>query len=90
MTNTTISATELAENLPDVLERLRRGGETFIVELDGEVVAELGPRTIEKSITLHEFLDRLLELGEPDPDFADDVRAGIAAQGSVRYVDWPT
>jgi len=42
----TISATELAANLSEVLERVR--------------------------------------------DYAADVRAGIASQGPVRVVDWPT
>ena len=86
----TISATELAENLPEVLERVRDHGDRYVVELDGRPIADLAPRSADLGITLGEFLDRLLELGDPDEEYAADVRAGIASQGPVRIVDWPT
>lgn len=86
----TISADELAEKLSEVLERVRDHGDRFVVELDGRPIADIAPRPTDAGITLGEFLDRLLELGDSDEDYAADVRAGIAAQGPVRIVDWPT
>ncbi len=82
----TIFASELAQNLSEVLERVRDHGERFVVELDGRPIADLAPRSADAGITLGEFLDRLLELGDPDEDYAADVRAGVAAQGPVRIV----
>ena len=86
----TIFASELAQNLSEVLERVRDHGERFVVELDGRPIADLAPRSADAGITLGEFLDRLLELGDPDEDYAADVRAGVAAQGPVRIDDWTT
>ena len=85
-----ISATQLADSLSEVLVRVRDHGERFVVELDGRPIAEIAPRSADAGITLGEFLDRLLELGDPDEDFGADVRAGIGAQGPMRIVDWPT
>ena len=82
----TISAIELAEHLSEVLESVRDHGDRFVVELDGRPIADLAPRSAEAGITLGEFLDRLLELGDPDEEYAADVGAGIAAQGSVRIL----
>ncbi len=82
----TIFASELAQNLSEVLERVSDHGERFVVELDGRPIADLAPRSADAGITLGEFLDRLLELGDPDEDYAADVRAGVAAQGPVRIV----
>lgn len=85
-----ISATELAEHLSEVIERVRDHGDRFVIELDGRPIADIAPRAADEGATLGEFLDRLLELGDPDDEFAADVRAGVAAQGPARVVDWPT
>ncbi len=86
----TISATELAANFSEVLESVRDHGDRYVVELDGRPIADIAPRVADAGITLGAFLDRLVELGDPDEDYAADVRAGIASQGPVRVVDWPT
>lgn len=86
---TTVTAEELAARLDEILDRVKHGGETFIVESDGMPMADITPRPMRSKLTLHEFLDRLLELGEPDPEFADDVRWARENQGYPRVVDWP-
>ncbi|MPZ49196.1 MAG: hypothetical protein GEU75_07835 [Dehalococcoidia bacterium] len=69
---TKITATELARNLSDILNRVRYRGERFVVERNGEVVATLEPPPT-KGITWREFLERWPTLPKPDPDFWDDV-----------------
>jgi antitoxin (DNA-binding transcriptional repressor) of toxin-antitoxin stability system len=71
---TKITATELARNLSDILNRVRYKGEEFTVERNGEVMAELKPA--KKAITLGEFLRRWETLPKPDPDFWRDVEEG--------------
>ena len=71
---TTITATELARHLSDILNRLRYKGESFRVERNGEVVAVLKPGE-RKTITWGEFVDRLATLPKPDPEFWEDVAA---------------
>jgi len=73
--NTTITATEMVENLPDVLRRLRRGGESFAVGINGDIVAETSPPERREPLTFRQLVDRLLPLHEPDADSAADVRA---------------
>ena len=73
---TTITATELARSLSDVLNRVKYRGETFKVVRNGEVVAVLKPE--KKTITWGEFVDRLANLPPPDPDFWEDVAAAHA------------
>jgi antitoxin (DNA-binding transcriptional repressor) of toxin-antitoxin stability system len=69
---TKITATELARNLSDVLNRVRYKGESFIVERNGETVAEI--KAPEKKRGTVGDLINLLENGpKPDPEFWDDV-----------------
>ncbi len=70
---TRITATELARNLSDILNRVRYKGETFIVERNGEVVAEVKPSIVPKTITLRQLIDLWPTLPKPDPEFWDDV-----------------
>ena len=69
---TTITATELARHLSDILNRVRYKGESFRVERNGEVVAVLKPEP-PKTITVGEFFNRIDRLPAPDPDFWEDV-----------------
>ena len=69
---TKITATELARNLSDILNRVRYKGESFLVLRGGETIAELIPTETKRS-TLADLVD-LLETGpKPDPEFWDDV-----------------
>lgn len=70
---TRITATELARNLSDILNRVRYKGETFLVERNGEVVAEVKPSDSAKTITWGEFVKIWDSLPKPDPAFWDDV-----------------
>ncbi len=67
---TRITATELARNLSDILNRVKYRGESFVVERKGEVIAELRPK---KQSTWGDFVEFLRTHTAPDPDFWNDV-----------------
>ncbi len=73
MEATTITATELARNLSDILNRVRYKGERFLVERNGEVAAEIKPPPVSRTITWGEFVKLWESLPKPDPGFWDDV-----------------
>jgi prevent-host-death family protein len=67
-----ITATELARNLSDVLNRVRYRGERFVIERNGELIAVLEP-SAKKSITLREFVEFWERLPKPDEDYWKDL-----------------
>jgi antitoxin (DNA-binding transcriptional repressor) of toxin-antitoxin stability system len=70
---TTITATELARNLSDILNRVRYRGERFRIERNGEVVATLQPTPPRRVTTLGGLIELMDSLPEPDEDFWKDV-----------------
>lgn len=70
---TTITATELARNLSDILNRVRYKGERFRIERNGEVVATLEPTPRRKATTVAEFIEFMERVPKPDSDFWNDV-----------------
>jgi antitoxin (DNA-binding transcriptional repressor) of toxin-antitoxin stability system len=68
-----ISATELARKLGDVLGKIRYRGDVFVVERNGEPVAQIGPLPSRSPATLGELFRAWRAAGPPDPDFADDL-----------------
>ncbi len=85
-----ITATELARNLSDVLNRIRYQGERFVVERNGEAIAELGPMQGLPRKPVHELIETLNTMGWPDEDFATDLEQIQASQGPVQYREWPS
>ena len=69
---TRITATELARNLSDILNRVQYKGETFEVVRGGETLAELKPRE-RKRATIQDLINLLENGPKPDPDFWKDV-----------------
>jgi prevent-host-death family protein len=86
---TKISATDLARNLSDVLNRVRYRGERFVVERNGDPVASLGPASA-PGITVGELIARLGDLPLPGEGFADDLEAIQAAQPKAEFPEWPS
>jgi antitoxin (DNA-binding transcriptional repressor) of toxin-antitoxin stability system len=70
---TRITATELARNLSDILNRVRYQGERFQVERNGEIVAVLHPAEGRKLSTVADFVEWWEQVPKPDPEFWDDV-----------------
>ncbi len=84
----TITATELARSLSDILSRVRYKGETFIVKRNGEHVATLAPPVPAKRMTWGEFLEFWKTLPRPDDKFADDLEAIRSLQQPARMPEW--
>ena len=68
-----ITATELARRLGDVLGRVRYRGESFIVERNGEPIARLTPLATGATSTLLDGLRAWREAAPPDPKLARDL-----------------
>ena len=58
----TISDTDLAKNLSDILDRIHAEGAQFIIERDGEPVATLAPLGVTAPITMRELAAQLRHL----------------------------
>ena len=84
-----ITATELARNLSDLLNRVRYRGEEFVIERNGETVATLVPPPAE-TIAVRELTARLRGVPSPGEGFADDLEAIQSSQPLARLVDWPS
>jgi prevent-host-death family protein len=70
----TVTATELARNIGDVLARVRYRHESFIVERNGRAVARIVPAVADKAGTLREALTAwTTRVSSDDPTFADDL-----------------
>jgi antitoxin (DNA-binding transcriptional repressor) of toxin-antitoxin stability system len=70
---TKITATELARNLSDILNRVRYKGERFRVERNGEVVAIIEPSPESRHFTMRDLVELIRTLPKPDEKFADDL-----------------
>ena len=85
----TLTVADLATNLTEVLDRAQ-AGERIAIELDGEVIAIIGPPSATPTITLGEFLAIYHDLPRPDPGFADDLEAIQAEQPLMADPpEWP-
>jgi hypothetical protein len=85
---TKITATELARNLSDILNRIHYRGERFIVERNGESIATLEPIEPLRGITVAELIDRIGDLELPDEDFARDLEKIQAEQPKATFPEW--
>jgi hypothetical protein len=79
---TKITATELARNLSDVLNRALYRRERFRVERNGEVVAIIEPPP-KKAITLGEFMELWPNLSKPDEGYWKDLQEIHDSQGTL-------
>ncbi|MSQ15302.1 MAG: hypothetical protein EXR50_05515 [Dehalococcoidia bacterium] len=85
MMTTKITATELAKNLSDVLNRICYRGERFTIERNGELIASLGPVSRPPAITIDELIARVGDLELPGDGFADDLEAIQAEQPKAEF-----
>ena len=88
---TYITATQLAKNLSDILNRVKYQGEHFVVQRNGETIATLGPPPA-KSITLGELFDALRALPPLDDEWVADMEQVLASRpvlDPADYNPWP-
>ncbi len=86
---TVITATELAKNLSDILNRVKYKGERFEVRRNGETVALLGPRVPDKVVTFGDLVDLIRNGPRPDEDWAADMEAYLAERPLLEPKDFP-
>jgi antitoxin (DNA-binding transcriptional repressor) of toxin-antitoxin stability system len=86
---TTITAAQLADNLSDVLDRVKDRGERFVIQRNGEVVAIIEPPSPKLGITARELIAQVGNLRFPGEGFGDDLEAVQAAQPPVEMTEWP-
>jgi antitoxin (DNA-binding transcriptional repressor) of toxin-antitoxin stability system len=89
MADTTITATQLARQLSDVLNRVKYRGERFIIQRNGETVATIAPPCSVSGTTWTEFTARVPNLELPGDGFADDLEKIQASQGIAEMPEWP-
>lgn len=86
---TKITATELARNLSDILNRVRYKGESFCIERNGELIAVLGPGPAAKALTVAEFRRRYAGVKVPE-GMTDALEEGWKALGPLPESPWPS
>jgi antitoxin (DNA-binding transcriptional repressor) of toxin-antitoxin stability system len=69
---------------------VRYKGECFIIERNGEPVAEITPVEARQAATLADLFRLLRETGFPDEEFANDLEAIHASQEKVLPPAWPS
>jgi len=87
--NLKVSATEVARNLSDLLNRVRYRGERFTVVRGGEDVAEIVPAATGSAVTLGDLKRALASLPPPDEDFLADLER-IRAEQPPTEPSWPS
>jgi antitoxin (DNA-binding transcriptional repressor) of toxin-antitoxin stability system len=85
---TKVTSTELARNLSDILNRIQYRGERFIVERNGQVIADIRPAEKTKILTVAEFLELWKSLPRADDKFADDLEEILAMQSRTAPPEW--
>ena len=89
---TPITATVLARSLSEILNRVKYGGERFLIRRGGKLVGALGPAQVETrpKITLRELARRMRGIDLPGDGFADDLEAIQDTQGEMEIPPWPS
>ena len=85
---TRMSATELSRSLSDVLNRVRYGGEEFVIERNGEAIALLTPLGPGRRTTMRQLVELLKEAPRPDDGIADDLETVRASQQPAGLPPW--
>ena len=83
-----ISATKAARNFSDLLNRVRYGGESFIVERGGKPMCEILPARPPR-FNGRELADLLRSLPKPDEDYFAGIESLLAKQATVEKSGWP-
>ena len=88
--NANIPATELRWELASVLSRVRRQGESFLIEQDGEAVASLEPMGASPGTTWRTLTHALHDRSIGDIDFAADLEDVQRNQPEMPTTVWPS
>jgi antitoxin (DNA-binding transcriptional repressor) of toxin-antitoxin stability system len=83
-----ISVTELSQDLRSILDRVRRRGDSFLIEQDGEAVAALEP--VAAAATWASLAKQLGDAPHPGSEFATDLEEIQRHQPDVPTDVWPS
>jgi hypothetical protein len=83
-----ITATEFARGLSEVLNRVRYGGESFVVERGGLDVCEVRPASRVSALTGEDLVLLLRSLPSPGSDYLDETADVIARQPPAEDPRW--
>jgi len=83
----TISATQAARTFANLLNRIRDGGEAFVIERSGEPICEMSPVKPPR-FTGADLFALLRSLPKPDAGFWDAVEQGARQQPAVPDSLW--
>jgi antitoxin (DNA-binding transcriptional repressor) of toxin-antitoxin stability system len=83
----TISATQAARTFSDLLNRIRYGGEAFVIERGGEPICEMSPITLPR-FTGADLMGLLRSLPKPDAGFWDAVEKATRQETSIPESPW--
>ena len=88
---TRITATELAKNLSDILNRARYKRERFIIQRNGDAVAVLGPPDVPGPVSLRAIASRLGTIELPDKEYFDELERIQSTQPRLPPpIEWDT
>lgn len=82
-----ISDTEAARSFSELLNRVRDGGEEFIVERGGQPICSIVPAG-PAPVTLSDFFPILREAPKPDPGYWDDLEDILKNQPPLPESRW--
>jgi len=85
---TRITATELARNLSDILNRVRYKGESFVIERNGEDIASIRPQS-QLGITMKQLAKAMANIPLLDEDFEKDLEAARSILREPELPAWP-
>lgn len=77
--NNTLTATELARNVGDILARIRYRHESFVIERNGKPIARIVPIDVADRGSVRQALAAWAAGAGDDPAFADDLARVNAA-----------
>ncbi len=84
-----LSATALAKNLSDVLNRVHYQRETVIVERGGKPLCQLNPAPGSLHFQLSDLVAILESLPSAGDEWADAVAKGVRDQDEFEGFEWP-
>lgn len=84
---TRISATKASRNFAEILNRVAKKGETFVVERNGRTVCEISPIR-RKTFTAADFAEMIKNAPRPDDQYFDDVEEVIKNRQPIAPSPW--
>jgi antitoxin (DNA-binding transcriptional repressor) of toxin-antitoxin stability system len=85
---TCVSATKAARSFSDLINRVRYGGESFVVERGGKPICEIVPAK-PPVFSGRELAELLRSLPKPDEDYLAGIENLVENQSMVARSGWP-